>query len=177
MHPNDCSPGLLSPHKPRGSSLLCTLMSHIHPTTASSPGFQLILNDALNAYKEYTKKDLLAHPLAARLQNCDSPHDILLLFHQQIQALSQSRSTHAKLTRLLDPTVNVLYTFAMVLGEGVNTVCFETCFRLRSAPSYLFDRYSHLPKQSLQELVSSYQCVYSSFIPLYGPSDVDIPGA
>jgi hypothetical protein len=94
----------------------------------SSSSFQLIMCHALDAYKGHTGKDLLAHPLAAQLQTCDSPREILLLLHQQIQALNQSRNTHQRLTRFLDPTVNVLYIFAMVLGEGVNTVCFKTCF-------------------------------------------------
>ena len=106
------------------------------PTAPSS--FQLMMSDALDAYKGHTRKDLFAHPLAAQLQTCDSPREILLLLHRQIQALNQSRSTHQRLTRLLDPTVNVLYSFAMVLGEGVSPVCFKTCFRLRSASSYSF---------------------------------------
>jgi hypothetical protein len=95
-------------------------------TTSSS--FQLTMSDAMDAYKGHTGKDLFAHPLAAQLQTCDSPSEILLLLHQQIQALNQSRNTHQRLTRLLDPTVNVLYASAMVLGDGVNPVCFKTCF-------------------------------------------------
>ena len=78
------------------------------------------MSDALDAYKGHTGKDLFAHPLADQLQNCDSPSEILLLL---TQALNQSRSTHQRLARFLDPTVNVLYVFAMVLGEGVNPVC------------------------------------------------------
>jgi hypothetical protein len=94
----------------------------------SSSSFQLMMSDAMDAYKGHTKKDLFAHPLGAQLQTCDSPREILLLLHQQIQALNQSRNTHQRLTRLLDPTVNVLYVFAMVLGEGVNPVCFNPFF-------------------------------------------------
>jgi hypothetical protein len=109
-------------------SLPCTPVSHIHPMATSPSNFQLIMGDALDAYKGHTRKDLFAHPLAAQLQNCDSPREILLLLHQQIQALNQSRNTHQRLTGFLDPTVNVLYAFAMVVGEGVNPVCFKTCF-------------------------------------------------
>ena len=116
------------PHKPQGSSLPCTFITRIHPMATSSSSFQLIMRDALDAYKGRTKKDLSAHPLAAQLQTCDSPREILLLLHQQIQALNQSRDTHQRLTGFLDPTVNVLYAFAMVLGDGVSPVCFKTCF-------------------------------------------------
>ena len=94
----------------------------------SSSSFQLIMSDALDAYKGHTRKDLFTHPLAAQLQTCDSPREILLLLHQQIQALNQSRETHQRLTGFLDPTVNVLYAFAMVLGEGVNPVCYKIYF-------------------------------------------------
>ena len=94
----------------------------------SFSSFQLIMSEALDAYKGHTRKDLFAHPLADQLQTCDSPREILFLLHLQIQASNQSRNTHQRLTGFLDPTVNVLYAFAMVLGEGVNPVCFKTCF-------------------------------------------------
>jgi hypothetical protein len=48
-------------------------MSHYHPTASSSSNFQLIINNALKAYEKRTKEDLLAHPLAAQLQACNSP--------------------------------------------------------------------------------------------------------
>src|SRR6266851_3922543 len=88
-----------------------TLMSHTHAAAAtSSPNFQLIFNNALKAYERRTKNDLLAHPLAAQLQACDSPSTVLILLQQQVQELNQSRSSDERLTKWLDPTVNVLYT-------------------------------------------------------------------
>jgi hypothetical protein len=94
----------------------------------SSSSFQLIMSDALDAYKGHTRKDLSAHPLADELQTSDSPCEILLLLHQQIRGLNQSRNTHQRLTGFLDPTVNVLYAFATALGEGVNPVFFNPFF-------------------------------------------------
>jgi hypothetical protein len=46
------------------------------------------------------------------------------MLQQQIQELNQSRTGDERLTRWLDPTVNVLYTFSGALGEGVSLVCF-----------------------------------------------------
>jgi len=46
-------------------------------TTAPSSNFQLIFNDALKAYEKRTRNDLITHPLAAQLQECNSPSDIL----------------------------------------------------------------------------------------------------
>ena len=101
-------------------------MSHSHPAGPSSPNFQLILNNALKSYEKQTKHDLLAHPLAAQLQACQSPSSILVVLQQQVQQLDRSRATDDRLTKWLDPTVNVLYAFSETLGEGVSLVCFKT---------------------------------------------------
>ena len=99
------------------------MSSHAHTTTTSSSNFQLIFNNALKAYEKRTKKDLLAHPLAARLQACDSPGAILSILQQQVQELERSiGSSDDKWTKWLDPTVNVLYAFSATLGEGVSLV-------------------------------------------------------
>jgi hypothetical protein len=120
-------------------------MSHSHltgVTVALSSNFQLIINNALEAYKKRTKDDLLAHPLAPQLQACDSPGAILAILQQQVQGLSQSGSD-ARWTKWLDPTINVLFAFSSTLGAGVGLVCPRTCAYMRSALSYLFGRYSH----------------------------------
>ena len=110
---------------------LLPFMSHAHsqPTASSShnqaSNFQLIINNALDAYKKRTKNDLLAHPLVTELQSCNSPSTILAVLQQQLQGLDQSRRDE-RWTRWLDPTVNVLYTFSGTLGEGVGLVRLRT---------------------------------------------------
>jgi hypothetical protein len=128
-------------------------MSQSHLTAASTSNFQLIFNNALKVYEKRTKKDLLAHPLAAQLQACNSPGDIIAILQQQAQGLDQSRSSD-RWTKWLDPTVNILYTLSSTLGEGVGLVSLgnETC--LISAHSYVCGRYSRLQKSYLLELVS-----------------------
>ena len=105
-------------------------MSHAHPTvsssSSSSSNFQLIINNALDIYKKRTKNDLLAHPLAAQLQSCDSPSAILAILHQQVQELDYSQSGDERWSRWLEPTVNVLYALSSSLGEGVGLVCAMT---------------------------------------------------
>ena len=98
------------------------LMSHSHPNTSSSNNFQLIINNALKAYEKRTKQDLLAHPRASQLQTCNSPVAISAILQQQVQGLDQSRSSDDRLTKWLDPTISVLYTFSATLGEGVGLV-------------------------------------------------------
>jgi hypothetical protein len=101
-------------------------MSCSHPAGPSSPNFRLVFNNALKAYEKKTKHDLLAHPLAAQLQDCQSPDSILIVLQQQVQQLNRSQASDDRLTKWLDPTVNVLYAFSGTLGEAVGLVCFKT---------------------------------------------------
>src|SRR6266576_4458213 len=64
--------------------LTSLLMSHNHSSSTSS-NFQLIFDNALKTYKKCTKNDLLKHPLANRLQACDSPSSILTVLQEQVQ--------------------------------------------------------------------------------------------
>ena len=106
--------------------LALQVMSHTHPTATSSPNFQLIFNNALKAYEKRTKNDLVTHPLAVRLQECNSPSAILDVLQQQVQDLNQFRMTDERWTKWLDPTVNVLYALSGALGEGVGLVCLSS---------------------------------------------------
>ena len=102
-------------------------MSNSHPITASSsPNFQFIFNNALREYEKRTKNDLLAHPLAAELQNCNSSSNILAVLHRQVQGLDQSLNGNDRWTKWLDPTVNVLYMLSKTLGEGISLVSLKT---------------------------------------------------
>ena len=122
-------------------------MSNAHPITASSSSnFQLIFNDALKTYQRRSKNDLLTHPLASELQDCNSPREILAVLHQQVQGLDQSMRNDDRLTKWLDPTVTVLYMLSKALGEGISLVSLKTRTRLRSAASRLLYRYFHLQR-------------------------------
>jgi hypothetical protein len=105
-------------------------MSHAHATVSSSSNFQLIINNALDKYKKRTQNDLLAHPLAAQLQSCNSPSTIFSVLQQQVQELEQSRSSDERWSRWLDPTVNTLYALSSTVAAGVGLVCLRTCVYL-----------------------------------------------
>ena len=123
-------------------------MPNSHPitTASSSSNFPLIFNNALKAYEKRTKRDLLAHPVAAELQNCNSPRQILAVLHQQTQRLDQSLSSDDRWTKWLDPTVNVLHMLSETLGEGISLVNLKPCICLISTVSRLLDRYFHLER-------------------------------
>ena len=93
-------------------------MSHTRSTASSSSNFQVIINNALKVYNKRTKNDLLQHPLAAQIQTCQSPADILAVLQQQVQGLDRED----RWTKWLGPTINVLLTFSQTAGT-VGLVC------------------------------------------------------
>lgn len=102
-------------------------MSQTHPSTSSSSSssssnFQLVLNDALEAYEKKTKSKLLTHPLATQLQSCNSPTAILSVLQDLNQQLGRRRINDERLTNWLNPIVNVLYAFSSTVGQGVGLV-------------------------------------------------------
>ncbi|KAH9055254.1 hypothetical protein EDB87DRAFT_1834354 [Lactarius vividus] len=105
-------------HVPLSSPTLLFIDEAVH----LSPPITIFPRTCSSAYQKHTKKDLLSHPLAARLHRCDSPSAVLTVLQDQVQEFEQSRSVDERLTKWLDPTVNVLYAFSAMLGEGVGLV-------------------------------------------------------
>src|SRR5712691_5542438 len=104
-------------------------MSHSPTATTSTSNYQLIFDNALEAYRKKTKKDLRSHPLLPKLQVCNSPHAVLTVLREQIPAFDQSHSTSGtndKLTNWLNPTVNVLYSFSAAIGAGIGLVSIKS---------------------------------------------------
>ena len=99
-------------------------MSQSRPnaSSSSSSNFQSVLNAALDVYEKKTKNKLRTHPLAARLQSCDSPTTILSVLQDLIEHFDRHRRSDERLTKWLNPTVNVLYAFLSTIGQGVGLV-------------------------------------------------------
>ncbi|KAH9169267.1 hypothetical protein EDB89DRAFT_2198624 [Lactarius sanguifluus] len=97
-------------------------MSQPPLASASSSNFESIFRTAVQAYKKRTGRDITSHPLASWLKTCDSPDAILAVLQAQVQEFDQSRRDDERLTKWLNPTVNVLYAFSATLGEGVGLV-------------------------------------------------------
>ena len=89
------------------------------PMAASHSNYQSIFNAALGSYKKRTGKDLASDPLLRRLETCHSPDDVFAILRGLILGSDQSRSNNGKLTKWLDPTVNVLYTLSVTVGAGL----------------------------------------------------------
>ncbi|KAI9438794.1 hypothetical protein H4582DRAFT_199447 [Lactarius indigo] len=89
---------------------------------ASSPNFQPIFEKALKEYEKKTGKDLTSHPLAAEIKDCSSPDAILTVLQRKANELNHYRSSDDRLTKWLNPTVNILNALSATLGEGAGSV-------------------------------------------------------
>ena len=108
------------------SSVPTPIVSQTSNTAEASSRFQAIFQAALKSYQKQTKKDLLTHPLASQLQDCDSTTAILTVLQGQVREFDKSRSGDERLTKWLSPTVNVLCAFSATISGGVSLVRFTS---------------------------------------------------
>ena len=97
-------------------------MSQTPIAAEASSRFQAIFQTALESYQKQTKKDLLAHPLASQLQDCDSTAAIITVLQDEVREFDKSHSGDERLTKWLGPTVNVLSAFSATISGGVSLV-------------------------------------------------------
>ena len=101
-------------------------MSQMASTSTASSRFQVIFNDALKLYQKQTKKDLTTHPLASQLQSCNSTTAIIAVLQGQVREFDEACSDDERLTKWLNPTVNVLCAFSAAVSGGVSLVSLNT---------------------------------------------------
>ena len=87
-------------------------MSSASNTTSTSFNFEAIFNAALTEYTNRTGNDLRNHPLASKIDSCDSPESILDIFQEQAQAFDEFRKGDNKLFQWLRPVVDVLHAIS-----------------------------------------------------------------
>ena len=95
------------------------MSSTLQVSSSSTSNFQPIFEKAVEEYKKKTGKDLTTHPLAAEIKGCASPEAILTVLEGKAKELNRSRSSDERLTKWLDPTVNILNALSATLGQGV----------------------------------------------------------
>ena len=97
-------------------------VSQTLPKVASSSDYEVIFDNALKAYKKKTGNDLASDPMLRRFETCNSPDSVLALLEDKIPAFDQSGSSDERLTKWVNPVVNVLYNFAATIGGAVSLV-------------------------------------------------------
>src|SRR6266851_4230023 len=88
----------------------------------SSSNFQSILDAALDNYSNQTGIDLINHPSAEQIQNCQSPDDVLQLLLERESAFKDHRDKYRNLIDSLRPVVQVVHAFSSILGEAAGLV-------------------------------------------------------
>jgi|SRR6266702_2253198 len=130
-------------------------MSSNLQASSSTPNFQSIFDEALKEYKKKTGKELTTHPLAEEIKSCHSPEAILAILQGKANEINQSQSSDERLTKWLNPTVNILNALSVTLGEGVGTVSSSLLPRHNWSVLTLTLRYFPLPKSYFLGSVSS----------------------
>jgi hypothetical protein len=74
---------------------------------SASSHFQVLFEAALQDYEKQTGIVLAKHPLADKLQKCDSVESVTALLHEQTQAFSEFREKD-KVLKPLEKAISVL---------------------------------------------------------------------
>ena len=99
-------------------------MSSAANTISAPSNFEVIFNAALAKYANQMGHDLRNHPLALKIDTCDSLDDVILLFQEQVQAFDEVRNDDARLINWLKPVVNTLHALStsVALSTGISLV-------------------------------------------------------
>ena len=85
----------------------------VTPNTASiSSNFEILFNAALAKYAQQTGNDLRNHPLAHKIDICDSPDSFLRVFQEQAQKFDEFRNGDHSLIKWLQPVVTRIHALS-----------------------------------------------------------------
>ena len=101
--------------------LPCLSLAFDMTDQSGSSRLRVLFEAALQEYEKQTGIALADHPLAGKLQNCDSVESITAVLHEQTQAFSEFQGSD-KMLKPLNSVVSVLYKlsatadFCQVIG-------------------------------------------------------------
>jgi hypothetical protein len=85
---------------------------------------RVLFESALQDYESQTHTTLASHPLAVRIQSCDSVESITSVLQDQARALGEFRRVNNSVAKSLENIVSVLYTVSVTstLSEAIGLV-------------------------------------------------------
>ena len=91
---------------------------------SSSTSFQGLFNAALENYENETGTKLIEHPLAKKLETCDSAESITIVLQEQAQKFREFRGNDGKIMKFLKSSVDVLYPLftSPIIGKVIGLV-------------------------------------------------------
>ena len=89
-----------------------------------SASFLLLYNSALQDYTTQTGTNLVDHPFAKQLKECESVDSISSLLQESVRKFLEFRGEDGKISKSVKCAVHVLHTLSTstVLGESVGLV-------------------------------------------------------
>ena len=107
--------------------ILLSQLSFPHSDMADQPQssrFRVLLESALQDYQRQTGTTLASHPLAEKLQNCDSVESVTAVLQEQTRAFTEFRGGDNRIMKSLKSVVSALYTLSAstALGEAIGLV-------------------------------------------------------
>src|SRR6266850_4959474 len=128
----------LPPSTHKTQRLSHSTMSTPNVTSTTSNRLEAIFNAALVEYTNQTGKDLRNHPLASKIDACDSAEAILDIFQAQAKTFDEFRKGSPKLikwlqslvTNLYDLSTNPILITTVSLVSATKILCFLTVFFL-----------------------------------------------
>ena len=94
-------------------------MSSTGQSTSSASNFKLFI-EALADYARITGTDLATNPFADKLEQANSPGDILRLLLERKEAFKKFRNRYSRLLNCITPCVEALHTISGTLGEALS---------------------------------------------------------
>ena len=85
--------------------------SHMSDQSQSSR-FRALFEAALQDYQMRTGTDLVNHPLAEKLQSCNSVDAVTAVLQEQARAFSEFLGDNGRITKSLNGIMSVLYTLS-----------------------------------------------------------------
>ena len=79
---------------------------------SQSSSFRVLFESALHHHQIQTGTSLVGHPLAEKLQNCESAESVTAVLQDQVRAFSQFQRDNSRITKSLKGVVSVLYTLS-----------------------------------------------------------------
>jgi hypothetical protein len=83
----------------------------------TSSHLQVLFEAALQDYEKQTGIALAKHPLADKLQNCDSVESVTAVLGEQVQAFSEFREKD-RIFKPLKKVISVLYNLSAIANFG-----------------------------------------------------------
>jgi len=92
---------------------------------SQSSRFRFLFESALQEYQSQTGMTLVGHPLAKKLQHCDSIESITTVLEEQARAFCEFQGGDGRIMKSLKTVVSVLYMLSVstVLGKAIGLVC------------------------------------------------------